>query len=199
MSHYVLVAVAALLVNSIPVFAPPTWTVLVGLLLAYELNPWMVALLGVVGATTGRLILGMYLPWVADRVLDPQSNENMSYLGSKLSGRPRSTMLFIFVYSLTPLSTSSLFTATAVARTKQAVVLPPFFAGKLISYLVLVWTAEYLSGGAGDLLAATFSWRGLIGAGLGAALLIAALAVDWRALLERGEFRWALSFRRRLP
>ena len=39
---YFLVFVATLVVDTIPVVAPPAWTVLVLLLLLFHLNPWVV-------------------------------------------------------------------------------------------------------------------------------------------------------------
>jgi hypothetical protein len=196
-SYYLLVPVVAVAVNMVPVLAPPTWTVLVGLLLTFDLNPWAVAVTGVIGATIGRFLLGLYAPRVARRLLHEQANQNLAYLGSKLDGRAWSTMLFVFLYSLTPFSTSSLFTATAIAHTRQVLLLPPFFVAKLISYLILVWSAEHLAKGAADLLEAMFSWRGLVGAGVGVVLLIAVVGIDWQALLERREFRWSLRIRHR--
>jgi len=44
---YLLVFLAALIVDTIPVFAPPAWTVLVLLLLTFNLNPWLVVIIGV--------------------------------------------------------------------------------------------------------------------------------------------------------
>ena len=197
MWYYLLVLATAVAVNMVPVFAPPTWTVLVGLLLTFDLNPWAVAVTGVLGATIGRFLLGLYAPWVARWLLHEQSNQNLAYLGNKLNGRAWSTMLFIFLYSLTPLSTASLFTAAAIARTRQVLLLPPFFVAKLISYVILVWSADHLVKGHADLLGAMFSWRGVLGAGIGLLMLLAVLGIDWQALLERHEFKWGLRFRGR--
>jgi hypothetical protein len=107
-------------------------------------------------------------------------------------------MLFIFFYSLTSFSTSSHFTATAIARTRQVLLLlPPFFLAKLISYLILVWTAEHLVKGTADLREAAFSWRWLLGVGVGLVLLLATVGIDWQALLKQHDFKWSLRFRRR--
>src|SRR5437868_6808007 len=65
---YFLVFVATLVVDSIPVFAPPAWTVLLLLLLLLlHLNPWVVVIIGVTGSTLGRYILSAYIPkvWLA--------------------------------------------------------------------------------------------------------------------------------------
>jgi hypothetical protein len=52
-----------------------------------------------------------------------------------------------------------------------------------------------LAKGAADLLGATFSWRGLLGATIGLVLLLASVGIDWQALLEQREFKWSLRLR----
>jgi hypothetical protein len=51
---YLLVFLAALTVDTIPVFAPPAWIILVVLLLKFRLNPWVVVIVGDTGSTLGR-------------------------------------------------------------------------------------------------------------------------------------------------
>src|SRR5207248_7504037 len=108
---YVLVFVAALVVDSIPVFAPPVWTVLVLLLLTFHLNPWLVVIIGVTGSSLGRYILSLYIPRISRAVVNRREDENLSYVGSKLAQTPLAASTFIFLYTLTPLSTTALFTA----------------------------------------------------------------------------------------
>src|SRR5437870_11817161 len=113
---YVLVFVAALAVDSIPIFAPPAWTVLVALLLLFHLNPWLVVIIGVIGSTLGRYILSIYIPKVSSALVTRREDENLRYVGSKLARTPLAASTFIFLYTLTPLSTTALFTAAAMAR-----------------------------------------------------------------------------------
>ncbi|PYJ07821.1 MAG: hypothetical protein DMF06_14545 [Verrucomicrobia bacterium] len=54
---YLLVFLAALAVDTIPVFAPPAWILLVFLLVKFHLNPWAVVVVGVTGSTIGRYLL----------------------------------------------------------------------------------------------------------------------------------------------
>src|SRR5439155_3690172 len=62
---YLLVFLAALVVDTIPVFAPPAWTVLLLLLLTFHLNPWLVVVIGVTGSTLGRYVLSLYIPKIS--------------------------------------------------------------------------------------------------------------------------------------
>src|SRR5437016_13544054 len=100
---YVLVFVAALVVDSIPVFAPPAWTVLVLLLLLFHLNPWVVVIIGVTGSTLGRYILSTYIPNASSALVTRREDENLRYIGSKRTKPPVAASAFGFLYAVTPL------------------------------------------------------------------------------------------------
>src|SRR2546423_348885 len=140
---YFLVFVAALAVDSIPVFAPPAWTVLVLLLLLFHLNPWVVVIIGVAGSTLGRYILSIYIPKVSSALVNPREDENLRYVGGKLTKAPVAATIFVFVYTLTPLSTTALFTAAGIARVKLWHILPPLFCGRLITDGLMGYTVKY--------------------------------------------------------
>src|SRR5262245_18591600 len=137
---YVVVFLSAVAVDSIPVFAPPAWPLLVFLQIHYELSVWVVILLGVTGTTLGRFLLSLYIPWVGHKILNRRGNGKLEFLGTCLSGSPASAFSFVLLYSLTPLSTTALFTAAGLAKVRRAYILPPFFLGKLISYTTLILT-----------------------------------------------------------
>src|SRR5207237_4897901 len=116
---YVLVFVAALAVDSIPIFAPPAWTVLVALLLLFHLNPWLVVIVGVIGSTLGRYILSIYIPKVSSALVTRREDENLRYVGSKVTKAPFAAATFVFLYTLTPLPTTRLFTSIRTARSTR--------------------------------------------------------------------------------
>lgn len=189
MGTYVLVFLAALAVDTIPIFAPPAWTVLVFLLVKFHLNPWVVVLVGVAGSTVGRYLLSLYIPKVSGTFLNRREDENLRYIGNKLGRATFSAVIFIFLYTLTPLSTTALFTAAGMARINPWHTLPPFFLGRLITDGAMVYTGKYAAGNLSGLLQGEMSWKSVIT--LGAALLIlgAFLFVDWRRLLQRRELQ----------
>src|SRR5437764_12844294 len=127
---YVLVFVAALAVDSIPVFAPPAWTVLVVLLLLFHLNPWLVVIVGVTGSTLGRYILSIYVPKVSSALVTRREDENLRYVGSKVTKAPFAAATFVFFYTLTPLSTTALFTAVCIARVIPLHIVLTVFCGR---------------------------------------------------------------------
>src|SRR4051812_18558647 len=123
---YVAAFFTAIAVDCVPVFAPPAWPILIFFVVKFDLNPWIVIVLGVTGTTMGRLIFSTYIPWVSRKVLNHQEDENLKYIGKKLSQTPGRAFMFVLLYSLTPLSTTALFTAAGIAHARRLYILPPF-------------------------------------------------------------------------
>jgi hypothetical protein len=99
----------------------------------FHLNPWAVVAIGVTGSTIGRYILIRYIPKISSSAINRREDENLRYIGSKLGRARWSSAIFVFCYTLTPLSTTALFTAVAAARVTPWHILPPFFLGRLIT------------------------------------------------------------------
>ncbi|HEX8077371.1 MAG TPA: hypothetical protein VF511_06115, partial [Chthoniobacterales bacterium] len=100
---YLLVFFGALAVDTIPIFAPPAWILLVVLLVKFKLNPWLTVAIGVTGSTIGRYILTRYIPRVSSRLVNRREDANLRYIGSKIGQARWSSALFVFLYTLTPL------------------------------------------------------------------------------------------------
>ena len=58
---YVSVFVSALAVDLIPVIAPPAWMLMLYLMVRFDLNPWIVLPVGVLGSTLGRYLMSLYI------------------------------------------------------------------------------------------------------------------------------------------
>lgn len=187
---YLLVFFAALAVDTIPVFAPPAWILLVILLVKFHLNPWLTVVIGVTGSTIGRYILTQYIPKVSSSIVNRREDANLRYIGGKLGRAKWSSALFVFFYTLTPLSTTALFTAVAMARISPWHVLAPFFLGRLINDGLLVFSGKYASANLSDLLHGEANWKTLIVLIAGLVVIAAFVFVDWRALLEHKKLRF---------
>src|SRR5436190_6688840 len=194
---YLLVFLAALAVDTIPVFAPPAWILLVFLLVKFHLNPWAVVVVGVTGSTIGRYLLTRYIPRVSSSLINRREDENLRYIGSKLGRAKWSGAIFVFLYTLTPLSTTALFTAVATARINPWRILPPFFVGRLITDGVLVFSGKYTSANLLQLLHGQASWKTLLTVLAGLFVIGAFLFVDWRCLLEKRKIRFRFKILKR--
>jgi membrane protein YqaA with SNARE-associated domain len=184
---YLLVFFAALAVDTIPIFA---WILLVVLLVKFKLNPWLTVAIGVTGSTIGRYILTRYIPRISSRLVNRREDANLRYIGGKIGRAKWSSAVFVFLYTLTPLSTTALFTAVAMGRTEPWHILAPFFLGRLITDGVLVFSGKYASANLSELLRGEANWKTFVTLAVGLIIISAFLFVDWRQLLEHKKLRF---------
>jgi membrane protein YqaA with SNARE-associated domain len=190
MGTYLVVFLAAMAVDLIPVIGPPAWTVMVFLLMRFHLNPWLVLAVGVPGSTLGRYLLSLYIPHFSSRLIKARKSEELEFVGRKLGRKRWRSWLFVFVYTLTPLSTTALFTAAGIARISPLQILPPFFVGKFVSDAAMVLIGVHAAGDLSDLVHGAVSWKSLLTAGSGLLVIGLFLFLDWRALLQRKQVRF---------
>lgn len=184
MLWYAAVFGAALLVDTIPVFAPPAWTLIIVFTVWHKLNPYIAAAVGAVGSTIGRYALSLYLPKVAGKLFSRRRNENVAYLGKKIGERGWRAFFFVLIYSLTPLSTTALFTAAGAARVNPLPILPAFFIGKLLSDLVMILSGAKAYRAALKMFHGEISPKTFITLAAGLLLIGGVMFIDWRRLLE---------------
>ena len=187
---YLLVFLATLAVDTVPIFAPPAWILLVIFTVTFKLNPWVVLVVGVTGSTIGRYILTRYIPRVSSSLVNRREDENLRYIGKKLGQAKWSSALFVFLYTLTPLSTTALFTAVAAARVTPWHILPPFFVGRLITDGVMVFSGKYATANISELFRGQFSWKTVLILVAGLVIIGGFLFIDWRNLLEKRKLRF---------
>jgi uncharacterized membrane protein YdjX (TVP38/TMEM64 family) len=187
---YLWVFLAALLVDLVPVIGPPAWTVMVLLLVKFELNPWMVLTVGVVGSVLGRYVLSLYTPWLSRRVLKREKNDQFEFVGRRLKRRMWQSWAFVFAYSVSPLPTTPLFSAAGLAQIAPVQIVPPFFVGKFISDAVMLFVGRSAFSSLSDIVHGTLSPKGILFAVLTVAIIGLFLFLDWRQLLDRKRFRF---------
>jgi len=185
---YLSVFLSAFAVDVIPLIAPPAWTVGLILLVKFHLRPWIVVPLCASGSTLGRYLMSLYIPRFADLYIKRHKTDELKFLGKKLSESLWQSWLFVFIYSVTPLSTTALFTAAGVAKVKPSHTLPPYFCGKFLSNAVMIFTGLYAAANFKGLIHGTYSPKAIAALVLGCAVLAGFLFLDWRALLQRKKF-----------
>jgi len=176
---------AALATDLIPVIGPPVWTVMVFMLVKFDLNPWLVLAVGVPGSVLGRYCLSLYVPKLLGKVMKQTKSDDLKFVGSKLQGSLWRCWSFVLLYSLLPISTTALFSAAGLARIKPLQILPPFFVGKFASDAAMLFTGSYAIHNSVDLVYGTFTWKGMTTIVGGLVVLAAFLFLDWRLLLEQ--------------
>jgi membrane protein YqaA with SNARE-associated domain len=187
---YGVVFLAAFAVDVIPLIAPPAWTIAVFLLVKFHLNPLIVLLLCASGSTLGRYLMSLYIPRFAGLFIKRHKTDDLEFLGKKLSQSLWQSWLFVFIYSVTPLSTTALFTAAGVAKVKPSRTVPPFFCGKFLSDAVMIFAGLYAAANYKNLAHGNSSPKEIVALVLGCVVLAVFLFLDWRALLQRKKFRF---------
>ncbi|HZJ31660.1 MAG TPA: hypothetical protein VFD21_08830 [Vicinamibacterales bacterium] len=190
---YLAAFAAALLVDTVPVFAPPAWTILAFMIIRWKLNPWGIIAAGALGSVIGRYILTLYMPYVSAKIFRPSENDNIAFLGKKLGGRFWHANTFVMLYAISPLSTTALFTSAGMARVNPWNLLPGFAIGKFLGDAWVIVTAKVTAEDATTLMHGQLSWQAVLAAATGLLLISGVLFIDWRQLLGHKKFR--LNFR----
>lgn len=191
--HYLLVFAGAFLFDVVPFPFPPAFSIMVPLQIMFNLNAWLVIVIGVAGSIAGRYVLTLYIPLLADKIFKPKKNREVQFLGEKMKEKGWKSQLVILTYSLLPLPTTPLFLAGGMARIKPIQIIPAFFIGKFISDSVAVHLGQFASENINDMLNAALSWKSIASLIISLLLICALLFIDWFSLIEKKKFK--LNFR----
>lgn len=137
LSAYLVLAVVILLINIAPAFVPPTWSVLAFFYLRYDLNLIFVIGIGVLMATSGRVILYLLSRYFKKYLLSYSSQKNLESLGAYLNSNRKVTLALILGYAFIPLPSNQLFIAAGFAKANLKLLAGSFAFGRVISY---TWT-----------------------------------------------------------
>lgn len=145
MSTYLLVATVIFVLNALPAFAPPTWSILVFFAIRYELEPALLIPIGVIAASGGRWILAIYFRKLRDQ-LPKGWVANMENAGTHFrKSTPHATALFVLFF-LSPISSAQLFEAAGVIKNQPLrPLIGAFAAGRVLTYSIYVTGAHAIS------------------------------------------------------
>jgi membrane protein YqaA with SNARE-associated domain len=186
---YLAAFAAALLVDTIPVFAPPAWTILAFIIVKWKPNPWGIIAAGAAGSVIGRYILTLYMPHASAKIFRRSANENISFLGKKLGARFWPANTFVLLYAISPLSTTALFTAAGMAHVNPWNILPGFAVGKFLGDAWVIFAGKVTAEKATDLMHGRVSWQTALTAGAGLLLISGVLFIDWRQVFQHRKLR----------
>jgi uncharacterized membrane protein YdjX (TVP38/TMEM64 family) len=182
--------------NLIPAFAPPTWMALAFVGFEFpEMNPLLLALVGAVAATLGRLTLAKLSHWLLrQKLLSETHRTNIDVIKERLEKRTALTFSLFLFYAFSPLPSNFLFIAYGLTGLPLLRVTLPFFIGRAVSYTFFI-----VSGAAAGrrLEVDSFESAFFYASGwfiVSQVLLIGALygftRVDWRALFDQHKLVW---------
>ena len=182
--QYLLVFIGALLFDIAPFPFPPAFTIMIFFQIIFELNVWLVIIVGVGGSVLGRYILLLYAPFIANRYLKVSKNEDIQFLGKKMEENKWKGQLVVLAYSLLPLPTTPLFLGAGISKIKPIYIIPAFLIGKFTSDTIAIHAGKYASENTQSIIDNALSWHSIAGIVLFLLLIFCLLFINWRTLIQ---------------
>ena len=180
--------------NVMPVFAPPTWTVLSFIAIRYNSNIVLLAVVGAVAATLGRLALAKLSNLIVrQKFLSEDTRTNIDAVKERLEGKKKLTFSILLFYAFSPFPSNHLFIAYGLTALKLRLIAIPFLLGRVVSYAFWAFTAS----GVADLLnyesttsKSFFSYYFVASQIFGLLTIYAFTRIDWRRVFAEKRLRW---------
>ena len=188
MSYLILFLVAAgFAMIPLPLF--PSWIVVAYLVVEFDLRLWLAIFIGALGTTVGRVILVAVSRVAGHRMLGRWSQDNLDYLHKRSEGAAGDMGIAVLL-GASPPPAGVLFILAGLMRVQLWLVAVSVFIGRTIGYWISVGgtslAAEPLANRLRDVVG---PWSVALAVLIIAGVLVLALRIDYRALLEDRKFR----------
>lgn len=182
------------LLNLIPIFGPPTWTVLSFISFTYPIpNLPLFILVALCASTSGRLVLTLSSKHILrNRLLSKKYYKNMEVLRKSIEKKPHFASIIFFVEAFTPLPSDQFFIAYGLTGMKLRYAFVPFFIARIFTYSFWVYVASGISKGitTNALSNLTFlSWPAIIIELLVLLFVYYFVKIDWQHLIFKHKLR----------
>lgn len=191
---YLLIFLAIFVLNVVPMFAPPTWSVLSFLAIRLESNLVLLAVVGAVAATLGRLVLAkLSRVIIRQKILSDATRENIDLVKGRLASKTKLTLGALLFYAFSPFPSNHLFIAYGLTTLKLKLIAIPFLVGRVMVYSFWAFTAS----GAAQMLEyrsvtsrSIFSYYFIASQLFGLLSIYVFTKIDWRRVFTEKRLRW---------
>ena len=186
LGEWLTIAMVAVVLNAVPAFMPPTWSVLAYFHLREGLPVVPLAAVGALGATTGRAVLALVSRGCGDRLLPARWRSNIAALADELKRKRELGLSALALFALGPVPSNQLFIAAGMSGTPLAPVLAVFGVARFVSYIFWVSVTETAAISLDELLSPRFGAGAATAAQIvGFIGLIVIMQLDWRRIFQR--------------
>jgi hypothetical protein len=148
--------------NIVPAFMPPTWSVLAYFRIEHGLPLLALTIGGAAMSALGRVQLAR-LSGHLQRFLPAKDQANAKSLGAYITAHPNWRDGITFAYSLGPLPSNQLFIAAGIAKIPLRRIATVFFVSRAIGDTFWVWTAGNVAHNLGDIFSGgVTNWRSVL-------------------------------------
>ncbi|MDG4946045.1 hypothetical protein NMK71_06435 [Weeksellaceae bacterium KMM 9713] len=195
--QYILVFLGAFLFDVVPFPFPPAYTIMTLLQIIFDLNIWLVVIIGVLGSVGGRYTLMLLSSRLASKYLDPKKSEDFQLLGAKMKESKWKGQLMVLTYSLLPLPTTPLFLGAGASKLNPIYILPAFFIGRLVTNALAVHMGSFAEESIQTIIRDSFSLKSLMSIVISILFFLAMFAIDWKALVMDKKLVFNLGIKRK--
>lgn len=190
---YFFASIIIIIINVIPAFMPPTWTIISVIKIRWDVNLMALAIIGAISSSCGRFFLARGSHFLAPKVFQKNVVGNLRFVGKKLNGGKVKMFLVAFIWALLPIGSNPLFIAVGLSSKKIWAVLLGFFIGRVISYFSLAYAADIVYQNIREaFVTGFFDWKKVLLNVIGATLIYLYIAVDWQELFTNKRIRFNL-------
>lgn len=180
--------------NVMPAFAPPTWTVLSFIAVRYNSNIVLLAVVGAVAATLGRLVLAkLSTVIVRQKVLSDETRKNIDAVKERLESKKKLTFGILLFYAFSPFPSNHVFIAYGLTALKLRLIAIPFLVGRVVSYAFWAFTASsvaQLMNYESVTSKSFFSYYFVASQLFGLLTIYVFTRIDWRRVFLEKRLRW---------
>lgn len=151
-----LVGLISFLFNVTPVLAPPTWALLVYFQARQDSPIVVVALIGAVGATAGRVALALVSRKIGMRIIPARRRVDAERATDYIRRNPKLSAPMLAMFAIGPLPKALLFMAVGIMRAPLVPGALVYGVARLGMYLVALTAASRTVASLGDLFAFPF-------------------------------------------
>ena len=176
------------LCNLAPIFAPPTWSVLVYFLITHELGTIEVVLIGAICAGLGRFLLG-HATRLLRNYIPIKARKNLYDAGRVFEENTGRRFGILALFILSPLPSAQLFEAAGLMNMNLLRLTLAFFSGRIVTYSIYATSANTIkSTDFGQVITDAFKSPYAWALQLFSIVLIYVIAkIDWRKYLNHSK------------
>jgi hypothetical protein len=178
-----------ILINVIPAFMPPTWIILSIFYHGFPgYDPLLLALVGAIASSIGRYGL-LHLSIFSRRFIGKPRKKSLDAVKKVVDKNPVKAFFVTFLFALSPIPSNIYFITLGLAKSTSKEVFAGFFCGRLVSYYVLIVTANMLFQKIEEVISGTFEQLFFVDMAA-LILMVLCIAIDWNALFTRKKLRF---------
>lgn len=178
---YILLAILISVINLVPAFMPPTWTVLTFFYITFDLSLASTVIIGALATTLGRIGIAYIARTTFQPHLPQPIKSNYASLNQLIHKKRIMSILLLVVFAFLPIPSNLVYITLGLSQISLKFFNFAFFAGRIILYATVLTLNHTLSDSLDAIFLNHLRNPGIIvGELLGLSLLYLLSQVDWR-------------------